>query len=140
VPPEESAHLFGERLAKALAGRRSDVVVVGSTDLTHYGPNYWFHPKGTGDEALEWVKTVNDRRIIDLALELGADGIVEQAASEHSACGAGAMAATTAYCRAAGCPRGVLLHYTTSHDVMPDRRPSNFVGYAGIVFPAGAGA
>jgi AmmeMemoRadiSam system protein B len=138
VPPESSAHEFGRKLAAVLAPRRAEIVVIGSTDLTHYGPNYWFDPKGVGDQALEWVKTVNDRRIVDLAIELAGEQIVPRAQAEHSACGAGAMAATTAYCKAAGCPRGVLLHYTTSHDVMPERRPSSFVGYAGIVFPAPA--
>jgi AmmeMemoRadiSam system protein B len=66
---------------------------------------------------------------------MSADRIVEQSECDRSACGAGAMAATVAYCRGLSTTRGILLQYTTSHDVMPDRRMSSFVGYGAILFP-----
>lgn len=133
VPPDENAHRFGERLGEALH-EMDHVAVIGSSDLTHYGPNYNFVPKGLGDAALEWVKEHNDKVVIDLALGLYADRIVLRTSADHSACGAGAIAATAACCWALGCKRGTLLHYTTSHDVMPERRMSSFVGYAAIAY------
>jgi AmmeMemoRadiSam system protein B len=135
VPPDGGAHLFGARLAEVLKECPRRVVVLGSSDLTHYGPNYGFTPKGLGENALAWVKGTNDRRIIDLALQMTADRIVEQSECDRSACGAGAMAATVAYCRGRDATRGVLLRYTTSHDVMPERRMTSFVGYGAILFP-----
>jgi AmmeMemoRadiSam system protein B len=137
VPPDDEAAAFGVRLAQALSQSGEEVVVLGSSDLTHYGPNYGFMPHGLGEEALDWVKSVNDRRILDLAVGLSAEQVVGEADASRSACGAGAIAATTAYCRARGADRGMLLHYTTSHDVMPERRMSSFVGYAAIVFGKG---
>lgn len=132
VPPDDNAARFGERLGEALHDDVDRVVIVGSSDLTHYGPNYGFIPKGLGEDALRWVKDVNDRTVIDLALGLKADRIVPQTVQDSSACGAGAIAATAACCWALGVKRGTLLGYTTSHDVMPERRMSSFVGYAAI--------
>lgn len=134
VPPDENAHRFGERLGEALHDEQDRVIVLGSSDLTHYGPNYNFTPKGLGDAALQWVKEQNDKAVIDLALGLHADRIVPRTTADHSACGAGAIAATAACCWALGCARGTLLHYTTSHDVMPERKMQSFVGYAAIAY------
>jgi AmmeMemoRadiSam system protein B len=134
VPPDENAHRFGERLGEALHDDADRIVIVGSSDLTHYGPNYGFMPKGLGEDALRWVKDVNDKAVIELALGMKADRIVPQTVHDSSACGAGAIAATAACCWALGVKSGTLLGYTTSHDVMPERRMSSFVGYAAIAY------
>ena len=55
----EAAQL-GTLLADYLKSSGLRAVVVASTDLTHYGPNYEFEPMGTGEEALRWVSEVND--------------------------------------------------------------------------------
>ena len=132
VPPNEIAAELGTEVAKIIGGR--NVAAVASTDLTHYGFEYGFAPKGVGQSALDWARDVNDKRIIDLATGMKAELIVEEAFTHHNACGAGAMAAATATARGLGKQKGVLLEYTTSHDVMPRGKPSMFVGYAGIVF------
>ena len=41
---QEAQHL-GRRLA-----------IIGSTDLTHYGPNYGWAPRGVGEQAEQWVR------------------------------------------------------------------------------------
>jgi hypothetical protein len=133
VPPNELAAGFGEAVGR-VAACRGGVAAVASSDLTHYGFEYGFAPKGIGQEALDWARDVNDRRIIDLAVGMDAEAIVAEAHTHHNACGAGAIAAATATARVLGGKKGVLLEYTTSHDVMPRGRPSMFVGYAGIVF------
>ena len=117
-------------------GRRAgESFVAGSTDLTHYGPNYGFLPEGLGDRALQWVRTVNDRRIIDSMLALDTAGAIEKALKERSACSAGGAAAAMSFARARGARSGELLRYMTSSDVYP---ADSFVGYAGIVFRQGA--
>jgi AmmeMemoRadiSam system protein B len=132
VPPTGDAPLLGDKLAGLLRGK--EVMVVGTSDLTHYGWNYGLQSAGTGRNALAWVREVNDRRIIDLCLSMKAGEIVPEAAENMNACGPGALAVTVAYARALGVTSGELLHYTTSYDVEPEGEPSNFVGYAGIVF------
>jgi len=111
-------------------------VVLGSTDLTHYGRSFGLTPAGCGHKALRWGRE-NDTRLLDLMVALNAEAIVPTAERDRSACGAGAAAATVAYARAAGCRQGVLLEHTTSHDVMPDGEASHFVGYGAVVFPTG---
>jgi AmmeMemoRadiSam system protein B len=122
-------------LGREIAGIASDeglsILAIGSTDLTHYGPNYGFLIKGTGPASVEWVKNVNDKGFIDRALKMDAEGLLEHAMKNSSACSAGAAASALATCKALGSGMGVLLDYYTSYDIMPD---DSFVGYAGIVY------
>ena len=127
------AELFGKRIGEVIAVGKKKIIVIASTDLTHYGLNYGFAPAGTGAKAYAWMKD-NDARIINLALNLKADKIVEEAAKSYNACGSGAMAAATAAAVAMGAAGGVLLDYKTSHEVSGDRDFYMGVGYAGIVF------
>jgi AmmeMemoRadiSam system protein B len=135
APPSSAALRLGEALAACAreAGRRT--AVVGSTDLTHYGPNYGFSPHGSGAAALEWVRGVNDRRMIDALLALELDQALELALRERSACSVGGAAAAARYAQQSGCTKGKLLEYATSHDVYPG---SSFVGYAAIIYPEAA--
>lgn len=135
LPPLDHVHEFGTALAEILKKEEKDIAVLASTDMTHYGAmNFGFAPKGSGQAALDWVKNENDKRLIDLILNLEASEIVQEAENSRSACGAGAIAAAVAFAKATGLKEGRLLDYTTSYDVMPDGPPSDFVGYAGIVF------
>lgn len=134
TPPSSEAPEVGEavgRVAKAWDG--GAVLVVGTTDLTHYGPDYGFAPAGTGPAAEAWMRE-NDRRIIGRAIALDARGALAEAAANRNACGAGALAATIAAARAMGADEGVLVDYTTSHDVRPESAFTMAVGYAGFLF------
>lgn len=131
VPPRDSTPAFGEAVARVARDRGG--IVVASTDLTHYGPMYGFAPAGSGEQARQFL-VENDRRIIDLAIDLEAEAIVREARTHHNACGAGALAAAVSAARALGSERGVLVEYTTSHDVRPEGVFTMAVGYAGIVF------
>lgn len=133
VPATEGAAPLGAAIGAVIAGMKK-TAVIGSADLTHYGPRYGFMPKGTGQAALDWVKKVNDKRIIDMALQMRAEEVVAEAHNYHNSCGSGAIAATVAAARACGKKSGALIDYTTSYDVSPTGKPSDFVGYAGIVF------
>jgi len=116
------------RLAREM-GRT--LAVVGSTDLTHYGPNYGWAPHGQGDRALQWVREENDRRFIDVACRLEPTAMLEEALERSNACCPGAAAAAVAAGLELGATAGELLRYSTSADVRPD---ASFVGYAAIVF------
>jgi len=135
MPPAETAAAAGAAVGAALAECGRPVAVLGSTDLTHYGPSYGFAPWGAGAAAREEMRE-NDRRIIDLALAFDADNVVAEAGANSNACGAGAIAAAAAAAKAMGADKAALIEYTTSHDVMGDP-PDAFqmaVGYAGILF------
>ena len=133
VLPYPGAAALGQKIGEVVVQSKKEVVVLGTTDLTHYGPNYGFTPVGTGPRALQWFKE-NDARITSLALAMKAEDIVPEAAQYHNACGAGAMAAAIAAGRAMGARKGVLVEYTTSYDVMREGDFQMGVGYAGIVF------
>ncbi len=133
VRPEMNAVEIGNKISSIVQNSEGSIKVVGTTDLTHYGHNYGFAPAGQGDKALDWMNE-NDKSIINLALSMNADEIVEEAQTNHNACGSGALAATVSFARSIGVQRGRLLDYATSYDVIPDPEFTMGVGYAGIVF------
>jgi MEMO1 family protein len=137
APPRAESYELGQRIAGAAAAIGRAVVVVGSTDLTHYGPNYGFQPKGTGRRALQWVRDENDARIIRAMVAMDKAGVLAAATEGRAACSAGGAVAAMGFAAAAGSAAGVLLRYSTSHDAHPD---DSFVGYAGVVYLRRAGS
>jgi len=133
LPSDEHAAARGRMIASAAAELGRSVVLMGSTDLTHYGAPYGFSPHGSGDEALRWVREENDARMVELIRELDADRVVVEAAANHNACGAGAVAAALAGARELGREKATILQYTTSQDVYPERSINAFVGYVAAV-------
>jgi AmmeMemoRadiSam system protein B len=134
VPPQENATRAGKIIGQAVKEEHRPIVVVGTTDLTHYGATYYgFAPAGTGEQALEWARA-NDERVINLILDMRAEDIVTETKAHHNACGGGAVAGTVASARTIGAEKGYLLQYTTSYEVMPQGPATDFVGYAAIVF------
>ena len=133
VNPSEQAVQLGRKIGELLQKQAKQVCVLGSTDLTHYGPRFGFTPYGVGDESVAPMKE-NDRKLIELAITMQAAEVIREAEAHRNACGAGAIAATVAAAQTLGAERGYLLEHITSQDIMPDRPASDFVGYAGIVF------
>jgi AmmeMemoRadiSam system protein B len=112
--------------------RRMDIqaIAIGSTDLTHYGPNYGFVPAGTGKEVVKWVVN-NDKRVIERICAMDAAGVMEEASGHQNACCAGACASAIVIARELGAHTAEALMYATSYDKSPG---SSFVGYVGAVF------
>jgi len=130
-PFSRNAIELGKEVARVAKEEGISILAIGSTDLTHYGPNYGFLTKGVGPASVEWVKNVNDRGFIDRAVKMDAEGLIDQALKNDSACSAGAAASVIATCGTLGAKKGILLDYFTSYDIMRD---DSFVGYAGIVY------
>ncbi len=135
VPPSSAAMQAGRDLAKAVRSLGRRVLVVASSDLTHYGPRYGLAPVGIGEKALAWARA-NDQRLLDEIAAMHPSEVLETAAEDHSACGAGGIAAAIACTADLGANKGVTLQHTTSHEVVPMGRPSDFVGYAAVAFVA----
>jgi MEMO1 family protein len=131
LPPDETAEEFARAVKTAEESFGIRIGVIGSTDLTHYGPSYRFTPKGTGKEAREWVETVNDKRIIDAMTETRPSDILRCGRQDHAACSAGAAAAAARFAELHGITEGRLVDYYTSASIHPGQ---SFVGYAGVVF------
>ena len=131
VPPKASTVRIGERVSEIAEETGKRIFVIGSTDLTHYGYNYGFNPKGTGKKAVEWVKNENDKRMIDLILGMNPEGIISEALNSANACCSGAVAGAVAALKRLGARKGERLIYRTSYDVMPN---DSFVGYVGVLF------
>ena len=130
-PISLKAKALGEAVAEIAREKGIHILAIGSTDLTHYGPNYGFLTKGIGPSAVEWVKKENDKGFIDRALKMDTEGLLKHALENDSACSAGAAASAMATCKSLGAEKGILLDYYTSYDILPDQ---SFVGYAGIVY------
>lgn len=131
MPPYSDAQALGAVTAAVIQDSGKRVALIGSTDLTHYGPRYGITPAGTGEAGLAWAHE-NDRRVLDLIVGLQIGRVLPEAHAHYNACGPGAVVATMAAAQALGATRGELLHYTTSHEVMPYGRPSDLVGYGAV--------
>jgi len=113
----DECEALGQGLARALQGARGDVLLVASTDMTHF-------------ESQE-----SARRKDDLAIErmLGLDpaGLYETVRKNRiSMCGVVPATTILCACRALGASRCELVAYGTSGDVSGDR--SSVVGYASL--------
>ena len=131
LPPKEASLEIAKRAAEISKNMGRRTVVLGSTDLTHYGYNYGYTPKGIGEDAVEWVKNVNDKRVVDLILEMDAKGVIQESLKNHNACCPGAAGAVIEAAKILGAKKGKKIIYSTSYDIRPN---SSFVGYVGIVF------
>ncbi len=137
VPQVPTAYEVGEAIGRTLTAYKYNALIVGTTDLTHYGPRYGFIPHGFGAKGSVWAKDENDRRFIDLVCSMRAKEVVSEAIEHKNACGGGATAATVAAVAALGATKGMLLEHTTSTEVAGGRMPddqADSVGYAAIVF------
>lgn len=128
-PHTESLALADTTVAAARRLGRS-IVALGSTDLTHYGPNYYFTPRGTGPKARQWVEEVNDPILVDAICQGRSEDLVEIALAHQNACCPGAAAAALRCGEQLGQSGGEIVRYATSADVHPTE---SFVGYAGVV-------
>ncbi len=133
APHSRQAVALGQAVARIARDLNQSLLAIGSTDLTHYGPNYGWAPKGYGAAAVKWVKEVNDKQFVERALALDADGVLQAGVRDQSACSSGGAAAAIAAAKALGADKAHLVDYYTSYDVMPG---DSFVGYAGIVLGA----
>mgnify|MGYP006270871407 CR=1 FL=1 len=131
APPTPVAIQLAETLVETATANGNRARVVGSTDLTHYGANYGFSPRGRGREALDWVRKENDPAFIRTLTEMNPEAAIRQGLENHNACCAGAAAAAVAASRKLGATRGETVAYATSYDKHPG---DSFVGYTGVLF------
>jgi AmmeMemoRadiSam system protein B len=133
LPAEIASFAAGKTIATTAADLGCTLAVLGSTDLTHYGPNYGFTPKGIGPKALQWVQETNDRLFIE-AVESGDPALaLERAETDSSSCSVGAVLGAMGNAAENNCVPAHLLEYSTSAAVSGET-PDSFVGYAAFTW------
>lgn len=130
VPPSIASLDVGTSAVDVARKLGRTAMIVGSTDLTHYGANYGFTAKGRGKSAVSWVRERNDPLVIDAMLDLDSERIVKVAQSNQNACCAGAAATAVAGATRLGADMAEHVAYATSYEKSPG---DSFVGYVGIL-------
>ena len=107
----------GNAIAEAVKKTKQKVVVVASTDFTHY------ESQGTAEKkdklALDAILALDEKRLFKEVLE-----------NEISMCGYGPAAAALTACKKLGCTKAKLVGYATSGEVTGDYQ--HVVGYGGV--------
>lgn len=131
VPASPDAVAIGRFAAEQALRHASGVRILGSTDLTHYGPNYGFTNYGRAATAIEIVKRDHDLPMIEAMLNLDAECVLRLAAEKQNACCAGAVAAAIEAAKVLGAKKARLVRYATSYE---RQAADSFVGYAAVCF------
>lgn len=114
----EALRDIGQAIAGAISEDRRRVLVIASSDMTHYESQA---------EAQE-----KDSLALGRVLDLDPDGLLETVLSHHiTMCGVGPATAMLHACRALGATGAKLVKYATSGDITGDF--SQVVGYAGVI-------
>jgi hypothetical protein len=108
---------IGRAIAKI--AKIKNVMIIGSSDFTHYEPNDFAH--------------MQDESLIETIVSMDVDKFYQVLQEKQvSACGYGAIASTMIACKELGATKSTLIKYATSGDITGEK--SSVVGYASIVF------
>lgn len=133
VPASQEALAIGNTVEKISKSFKRNAVFIGSTDLTHYGPQYNFSDHGEGDAAKSWVRDTNDRGFIDPLLQANPLEALKHAEAHQSACCPGAALAS--WQAAQNSKEQVATGHEITHYLSSDVIPGdNFVGYCSLIF------
>ena len=130
IPPSKTAVEMGHLLSRLVKEEKLSLAVLGSTDLTHYGPNYGFHPRGFGPESVLWVERENDGPFLEAVVGMDPGKIIEFGLKKNAACSAGAAAAAAVFASDLVL-EGRLMKYSTS---LEKHSSTSFVGYGAVLF------
>ena len=133
VAPSSFASIIGSTAVEEAENLSRNIRVIGSTDMTHYGPDFGFTSAGTGEKAVDWVENENDRNAIEAMTEMDEEKIIAEGLENRNMCCPGAAAATASVLKKLGAVKAVELDYATSFEKSAS---DSFVGYAGILYAA----
>lgn len=125
----ETVKEMGRVISRAIKKTGKEVLVIASSDFTHYGSIYGYKKfKGGIDEVLKKIKG-EDMKIIKSICELDTEKIIELG-KYRTVCGYGCIAAVVETVKLLGAKGGKLIDYLTSYEVSKD--PEAIVSYCGI--------
>jgi len=131
VAPSFFAPIIGSMAVREATAMGRNIRVIGSTDMTHYGPDFGFTPEGAGEKAVKWVRDENDRQAIAAMKQMDEERIIAQGLTHKNMCCPGAAAATAAAAKKMGAVKAIELDYATSYEKSGS---DSFVGYSGVVY------
>ncbi|WP_022667959.1 AmmeMemoRadiSam system protein B [Desulfospira joergensenii] len=131
VAPSFLASVIGRTSVEEAQNLNRSIRVIGSTDMSHYGPDFGFTPAGIGQKAVDWVTQENDAGAVKAMKTMDEDKIISQGLARKNMCCPGAAAAAAAAAKKMGAVKAVELDYATSFE---KSRSDSFVGYAGVVY------
>jgi len=129
----EMCENVGIAIAEAAKDLGRDIVVLGSTDFTHYGALYGYTPAGIRpfERVLKWIYET-DHSLIESIISFDARGLIRRVReNNYTMCGYLPVATMIIAAKNMGASRGELLKYATSYDVQGST--DVIVGYASIV-------
>lgn len=116
--PASAYKEIGQAIARGIQGREGSVIILASSDMTHYEPH---------DTARE-----KDLKVVEAILEMDEDLMLQVVSKYHvSMCGAGPVACLIRAVRELGGGIAELVDYRTSGETTGNY--SEVVGYAGII-------
>ncbi len=116
-PDDPAFRRIGEAIASVVKRTGREVLLVASSDMTHYEPRRVAEEKDRA--ALEAIASLDDRLLIERIVTMGI-----------SMCGYGPVVVALTAARMLGARRGDVVRYATSGDVTDD---DEVVGYAGVI-------
>jgi MEMO1 family protein len=120
----------GEIVAQAAKKLKRKVLIVASSDFTHYGASYGYEPFKNGD-VVEKIRNI-DMEVIESIKGLNPEKVIELCEKKKlTICGYGAIAAMLFTTKKLGAEKAELIDYSTSFEVSKNR--DAIVGYAGIL-------
>ncbi|MEW6440909.1 MAG: AmmeMemoRadiSam system protein B [bacterium] len=110
--------ILGEGIARTIRSSGEDVLLVASTDMTHFEPEHVARERD--DFAIRKILDLDPRGLYEIVQE-----------KDITMCGTVPTTVVLCACKELGAKHATLVRYSTSADVTGDR--SNVVGYAGIL-------
>ncbi len=124
---------IGNIIANSIQKNKRDVIIIASTDFTHYGKYFYnYAPVGSGpvEKVVKWVHET-DGDLIHKIEQLDGNALLGTVVNERrTMCGASAVASSIVAAQRLGAEKGQLLKYATSYDVRGSSEA--IVGYASI--------
>jgi hypothetical protein len=119
----------GERVAEAVKKLKRKVLLIASSDFTHYGSMYGYEPF-KGEKILDKIKAM-DMEVIGHIINLEPEDVIKTCEAKRlTICGYGAIAAMLFAAKKMGAKKAELIDYSTSYDVSKNK--DAIVAYAGI--------
>jgi AmmeMemoRadiSam system protein B len=109
---------LGEEIAKTIKAAKKDVLIIASSDMTHYEPQE--DARFKDNKAIEAILKLDEEELIKRVQEF-----------EISMCGYAPVAVMLSAAKSLGAKKAELVDYQTSGDASGDY--SSVVGYAGII-------
>ncbi len=122
---------IGTKISEVATYLRRKVLIIASSDFTHYGPMYGYTPfRGNSEEILRKIKEM-DMEVINHILKLKPVDVSKTCDEKRlTICGYGGIAAMLFAARDLEAKKAELIDYSTSFEI--SKNTDAIVGYAGI--------